>query len=1424
MLDWNIFKTRFSGKEQKAFEDLSYFLFCEETEQKYGIFAYKDQWGIEAEPIMFNGKWVGFQAKYYDSRISDNAEDIKSSINKAIKKNGNLQQIYFYLNNSFKESTKPDKKTPEFISRIEKDALDKGVNIIWKVPYQMEYMLGQEHNWYIRNLFFEEWERPQNIVKTINIFNKSLSDYPSFTDKKEYERDEKKGIIEFVNDDDKDNIVLVAGDAGTGKSVIMKQVLKELTENKNSKKNIPVLAIKADYNQFRSIDELEKLLQLKHSLVETIKYLIKFYHKMVLIVDQIDALSLTLSKDRHDLELYRNLITSLALIDGLRIVVSCREYDLNYETFLQPLTEHHIIRVKKLNEETVKKFIEGKGADYDSFNDFTKNLLSIPLYLSLFCKVYTPGWNSNVTSLDDLYDRLWDKYINAKELNIDKKELTNTLEDIAFRMYDRQELVIGAKILEDNHGPILDYLKSSGLIQNVDGNKIQFFHQSFFDYVYARSYVDEDKHLYKDLLQQHQGFFIRARVKSVLDYLRSANSTEYIDNIRHILQDAKYKTHIKFLVLNTVGFQINPSDEEKNVFDKIIKPNSFFYENFIDNLWSGPWLDYFIDKGYILSVFDESNQKLIDKLVLVAYRRPDIYGPIIKLLTIAKNSNYEHKFKFIESVLTKVAKLNITAYNNFFIDTYLNWNKDEVFMFLNLVCEKNPKMVADVLKALTKEYYKSAKLEIGFEYIPYNRGGFFGIVQIMSKRAKIEWTNFLMWFIDFVLRATLWPQIDGRKMRDSKALYVYSSHKAFSSGDDIEDYYTELIKLLKEIAVKTPKDIEEYLRSCQDSYIDNLVTVSVICYTANPGYFKTDISKLLTDEAYYEGSPWLTFNLNELMRNSFEMLDKSTQNAIIDLLFHLHPDWENSIIKSNGKKYPIREYGITAYKFMEAIPDKYIKNSKVYSLYKEYEHKFGNVSNTPPKGVQIHSGEPALPKEAYDNMSIQEWKHSFTEIVSDNTGTDWNKPTLTGHAMAFCECIKKDWKKFQTLIREICNDKFNVLYSIYACKGLYESNADAEFATEIIENIITNFDSKSLQDMFFLNSIEYIIKKGKLTDKIFKFLYQMACDKDCEYENEDNQFKGKMINDAFFYGLRGLAASVLIKCYKYKQYCKKIFEALFKIAKDGNMATRVAVILNMAYLQNVNQERNIELFLALQSPSMPELTTIPISSSNPLLYMRVSDFKALIPYFKSIMALEMAGGPLKTILFIAWLKGYEGSEDLLNQALSANLSGMEDVYRQAVEGLKINQLKKKSYEFIMRCLEYDDKKLGKIVDDYFHGVVGNLKDDKTDIDDFINKLIVSKISIYQRRELYKYLKDNAGLEPEKTLHRLQLLQQNKSEEEDSCYSEESVFEIIVRAYNSIYKFDKTDDLLEFAIDLFDSLLEEGKLGSRGLKILADLEK
>ena len=126
-LNWNIFKTKFHQREQTVFESLAYMLFCYEYGITQGVFRFKNQTGIETEPIDHNGVSTGFQAKFYETKLSVNKADIIDSLKKAKQKNPGLKKILIYTNQEISESSLKSKKKPVYLADIEKAA--KGIKI-----------------------------------------------------------------------------------------------------------------------------------------------------------------------------------------------------------------------------------------------------------------------------------------------------------------------------------------------------------------------------------------------------------------------------------------------------------------------------------------------------------------------------------------------------------------------------------------------------------------------------------------------------------------------------------------------------------------------------------------------------------------------------------------------------------------------------------------------------------------------------------------------------------------------------------------------------------------------------------------------------------------------------------------------------------------------------------------------------------------------------------------------------------------------------------------------------------------------------------------------------------------------------------------------------------------------------------------------
>lgn len=234
-INWNNFRAKFDGKEQKTFERLCYLLFCNEYNREIGIFRYKNQTGIETEPIEVDDKLIGFQAKFYEKNISDNKDDIKDSISKAKRENEKVNIILLYINQEFSESSKKGRKEPAYKIEIEDHAKSQGVEIEWRVPSHFEAQLALDKNRSFAQHFFSLDKSVIDFIGELTQHTDSIltpiHSQIEFTDD-EIKIDRSGSIEKLKAISNEPSLVILSGEAGVGKTAVIKDfhdLIKEKT-------------------------------------------------------------------------------------------------------------------------------------------------------------------------------------------------------------------------------------------------------------------------------------------------------------------------------------------------------------------------------------------------------------------------------------------------------------------------------------------------------------------------------------------------------------------------------------------------------------------------------------------------------------------------------------------------------------------------------------------------------------------------------------------------------------------------------------------------------------------------------------------------------------------------------------------------------------------------------------------------------------------------------------------------------------------------------------------------------------------------------------------------------------------------------------------------------------------------------------------
>jgi hypothetical protein len=364
------------------------------------------------------------------------------------------------------------------------------------------------------------------------------------------DRPELDKLLERIEEESSTTIVL--GVPGSGKSALLATLGHSVVD-----KGYELLAIKADYlsNTVNNLEDLQRDGQLCLSInpQDAIKAVAN-KERVVLLIDQLDAISELLDRQSGRLNVLLNLIQSLAGTKGVHIIATCREFEFRHGSQFARLEAFEPLFLSLPTWEQISPLLEQEGHIPNSMGEPLQELLQNPLHLKLYLEVAQPG--EVFDSSQKLLDKLWEKRIfNQPRFpnQPNAKKCIAFLERITQCMKDKEVLWLPTSVADDSH-EICIYLKEAGiLMDNKENLTLGFCHQTYYDYTWARSFAKNFKPLVDlvkgseslvDLvLERQDGLFIRPILLRSLNYLRGTAPNEYQQQLRILLKNAEVNNH-----------------------------------------------------------------------------------------------------------------------------------------------------------------------------------------------------------------------------------------------------------------------------------------------------------------------------------------------------------------------------------------------------------------------------------------------------------------------------------------------------------------------------------------------------------------------------------------------------------------------------------------------------------------------------------------------------------------------------------------------------------------------------------------------------------------------------------------------------------------------------------------------------------------
>ena len=415
--------------------------------------------------------------------------------------------------------------------------------------------------------------------------------------------------------------VMLEGTAGGGKSCVVAQVVKRLDSH-----DIPTLVIRLD--RLTEADHSAQAVGVRRGLPDSPTITLGELaadQPSVLCIDQLDALSIVSARQQSAWNALNELLDEARNYPNMRILFACRSFDLEQDSQLRALVadEDRVarIRVGELDDDTIKCAIESSGIVVSPLDHQQVRLLSVPLHLYLFLEAARSG-DFDFTSKGDLFDAFWQHKARSINNRFGGRSSVwpETIAALCDVMSERESLVAPDYAL-DEWPEVVEAMASEAVVQVQDG-EIRFFHESFFDYSFARSFLRTNSDLVRWLESDQQHLFRRSQVRQVLAFLRDRESDRprYLQTLSALLGHAGIRFHIKKLVLDWLHALPDPTNEEWDIVEGLVDQLDGHAWQVVSN--SVPWFDV-LQATVRWEAWLNADEEIINRTVLLLMR-PDV--------------------------------------------------------------------------------------------------------------------------------------------------------------------------------------------------------------------------------------------------------------------------------------------------------------------------------------------------------------------------------------------------------------------------------------------------------------------------------------------------------------------------------------------------------------------------------------------------------------------------------------------------------------------------------------------------------------------------------------------------------------------------------------------------------------------------------
>ena len=1020
-------------------------------------------------------------------------------------------------------------------------------------------------------------------------------------------RNQTNSVVALL-DDVKSRGALIVAPGGWGKSCVVAQVAKALES-----KSVPFLALKLDsLKSCETTRQLGTQLDLPASPV-TVLAGISDGSVSVIIVDQLDAISLVSGRNPSMWEVFRQLQEEVSDHPKMKLVLACRDFDLDHDHRLQRYGDQKSgfqkVLVRKLTREEIEKTISlaNVGSQFE-LTTTQADILGVPFHLLLFL-LGDP--EKNFSTVAELYERYWRRKQENLRTNLGRDAHWNEVVDgLTNHMSETQSLIAPKVVVSDWERDAECMASENVLIPFDDDCYYRFFHESFFDYAYARRFCSSGRSVVDFLLSDEQHLFRRSQVRQVLSYRRRNDPTNYLRDIKAVFDSPKVRFHIKRVVSSQLRQVENPNKDEWDLlkeyfFDGELSP-------FVSNAMRDHegWFDLLNELGVLAEWLVSNKERLVNTAIWLLGQHgihDTRSGAIAELIFpyCDKGADWQekiqnvlrwgnaHKSEKMKEIFLKL--LRDGAYDNFESKVA----GDDFWGCMHKVEDESPKFLVDVVAtwfARTLVIYDDGKSWSVLGKCSQN-GSHTGALMVM-KAAETEPLYFVERLLPLAIdgiRET--EHINGSRLPANRIWPSLSSHGSPFRVDDA--LLLGLKNALQHLAKHDSESYRVLVKPLVEMQHETVAFLLLRSWAANPVEFSNECVDYLIEDPRRLHIGYLSWSggsdatghcavsrlaIRAVSPECSEDKFKKLEKAIVS--------YQNEYEKSDP-----RNRGFYQLHVIRSLETKRVSQETKLKR-EELERKFPNVSDvivTGDEGALVKAvGSPISP-DICELMNDGQWISAMAKYTAKPGRSFKGGPVELSRLLRVF--ANKDRVRFAAMVGLMPENIEPVYFSailngmcgLYANKNNDEKQADQKvfegFPTEGFVKVIRKLHSLPEQPCgnAIVNCIEKLSSRV-LPDELIAIAMHYAMnspdpEKDLWKKEEGNYYGG----DPFSYGInctRGQAAeAVAALIWDDNSRLVMLRPALESFANDSVIAVRTCGLNSFLALLNFEKEEAVDLFL-----------------------------------------------------------------------------------------------------------------------------------------------------------------------------------------------------------------------------------------------------